>query len=187
MQDQVSLPFEASDSDPQRNQPASGQEHRQHHHPASEQRILGTGDAGQRGIRRDVRRTDLDSRAKSPHTELVSGLAAGHTDVPCRIREPKPDLEDPLPAGLEPIDTSLDITSEEYRLDNNDRTWTHVELHDERVALFATFLRTGTYTYHYLARATIPGEFHVLPGQAYPMYYPEVYGRGGGARLAVEE
>ena len=94
-------------------------------------------------------------------------------------------VEDPLPAGLEPIDASLDITGQEYRLDDGNRTWTYVELHDERVALFATYLRAGTYTYRYLARATIPGDFQVLPGQAYPMYYPEVYGRGEGARLAV--
>jgi uncharacterized protein YfaS (alpha-2-macroglobulin family) len=94
-------------------------------------------------------------------------------------------VEDPLPAGLEPIDTSLDITSEEYRKNNREQTWTYIELHDERVALFATFLRAGTYTYEYLARATIPGDFQVLPGQAYPMYYPEIYGRGEGGRMTV--
>jgi len=94
-------------------------------------------------------------------------------------------VEDPLPAGLEPIDTSLDITSEEYQTDDGDRTWTYIELHDERVALFATFLRAGTFTYEYLARATIPGDFQVLPGQAYPMYYPEIFGRGEGKRLVV--
>ncbi len=96
-------------------------------------------------------------------------------------------IEDPLPAGLEPIDTSLDITSQEYDAGQQDWRWTHVELRDERVALFATYLRAGTYTYCYLARATIPGDFQVLPGQAYPMYYPEVYGRGEGMRFVVEE
>jgi uncharacterized protein YfaS (alpha-2-macroglobulin family) len=96
-------------------------------------------------------------------------------------------VEDPLPAGLEPIDTSLDITAQEYRLDNDDWTWTYVELHDDRVALFATYLEAGTYTYHYLARATTPGDFQVLPSQAYPMYYPDVYGRGGGIRFTVED
>ncbi len=94
-------------------------------------------------------------------------------------------VEDPLPAGLEPIDTSLDITSEEYQTNDGNRTWTYIELRDERVALFATFLRDGTYTYEYLARATIPGDFQVLPGQAYPMYYPEIYGRGEGERMTV--
>jgi uncharacterized protein YfaS (alpha-2-macroglobulin family) len=98
-------------------------------------------------------------------------------------------VEDPLPAGLEPIDTSLDITGREYRSDDDDRdrTWTHVELHDERVALFATYLRAGTYTFQYLARATIPGDFQVLPGLAYPMYYPQMYGRGAGTHMAVAD
>jgi uncharacterized protein YfaS (alpha-2-macroglobulin family) len=96
-------------------------------------------------------------------------------------------VEDPLPAGLEPIDTNLDITGREYRSegDDRDRTWTHVELHDDRVALFATFLQAGTYTFRYLARATIPGDFQVLPGQAYPMYYPQMYGRGEGTRMVI--
>jgi hypothetical protein len=96
-------------------------------------------------------------------------------------------VEDPLPAGLEPIDTSLDITSQEYETGDQGWHWTHVELRDEKVALFATYLRAGTYTYRYLARATIPGDFQVLPGQAYPMYFPEVYGRGEGTRFVVEE
>ena len=95
-------------------------------------------------------------------------------------------VQDPLPAGLEPIDASLDITSQEYDTGHQDWRWTHVELRDERVALFATYLRAGTYTYTYLARATIPGDFQVLPGQSYPMYYPEVYGRGEGTRFVVE-
>jgi uncharacterized protein YfaS (alpha-2-macroglobulin family) len=96
-------------------------------------------------------------------------------------------VEDPLPAGLEPIDTSLDITGGEYGSSGRSRTWTHVELRDEKVALFATYLRAGTYTYSYLARATTPGDFQVLPAQAYPMYYVEMYGRGEGTRLVVEE
>jgi uncharacterized protein YfaS (alpha-2-macroglobulin family) len=96
-------------------------------------------------------------------------------------------VEDPLPAGLEPIDASLDITSQEYDTGGRDGTWTHVELRDEKVALFATYLQAGAYTFRYLARATIPGDFQVLPGQAYPMYYPDVYGRGEGKRLVVEE
>lgn len=95
-------------------------------------------------------------------------------------------VEDPLPAGLEPIDTSLAVTSQRYGGDNRDWRWAHVELRDEKVALFATYLKPGTYTYTYLARATTPGLFRVLPGEAYPMYAPEIYGRGEGTVFVVD-
>jgi hypothetical protein len=69
-----------------------------------------------------------------------------------------------------------------------------IEIHYpcERTPLYlhgpvGAYLRDDTYTFQYLARATIPGDFQVLPGQAYPMYYPDVYGRGQGKRLVVEE
>jgi uncharacterized protein YfaS (alpha-2-macroglobulin family) len=96
-------------------------------------------------------------------------------------------VEDPLPAGLEPIDTSLAITGQSYGGDNADWRWSHVELRDEKVALFAAYLKPGTYTYTYLARATTSGLFRVLPGEAYPMYAPEIYGRGEGSLFVVEE
>ncbi len=96
-------------------------------------------------------------------------------------------VEDPLPAGLEPIDTSLAITGKQYGGDSQDWRWAHIELRDEKVALFATYLKPGTYTYTYLARATTPGVFRALPGEAYPMYAPEIYGRGEGSIFMVEE
>jgi uncharacterized protein YfaS (alpha-2-macroglobulin family) len=96
-------------------------------------------------------------------------------------------IEDPLPAGLEPIDTSLQITSKEHGSSGGDSVWTHVELHDNRVALFATYLRAGTYVYRYEARATVPGDFQVLPAQSYPMYYPETFGQCEGVRLVVRD
>jgi len=106
-------------------------------------------------------------------------------------------LEDPLPAGCEGIDTSLETTSvtmEEPSLDRTDKTkgpwwrwwwygwWspTHTELRDEKVALFATYLSRGTYQYTYLMRASLPGQFHVIPTTAYEMYFPEVFGRSAG-------
>jgi uncharacterized protein YfaS (alpha-2-macroglobulin family) len=95
-------------------------------------------------------------------------------------------VEDPLPAGLEPIDTSLAVTGRQYGGENRDWRWAHIELRDEKVALFATYLRPGTYTYTYLARATTPGLFRVLPGEAYPMYAPETYGRGEGSIFIVD-
>jgi len=103
-------------------------------------------------------------------------------------------VEDMLPAGLEPLDTSLKTTSaaaRQARLDQADQQepywwyFSQTSIHDNRVALFATFLPKGTYHYTYLARATTAGEFKSLPATAYQMYAPEVFGRSSGATFSV--
>ncbi len=108
--------------------------------------------------------------------------------------------EDPLPAGLEPVDTSLRITSqtaegpgmgEESEGENAWYDWwwtpTHVELRDEKAVLFATYLDPGTYEFTYQARASLPGTFLTLPTTTYQMYFPEVWGRGAGGVFTVTE
>lgn len=112
-------------------------------------------------------------------------------------------LEDPLPAGFEAIDTTLRTTSaaaaapalQEIAECTNCGDyyqpywyyWAHSELRDDRVALFADFLGRGTYEYSYLMRAGVAGEFHALPTTAYQMYFPDVFGRGEGAKFVVTE
>jgi uncharacterized protein YfaS (alpha-2-macroglobulin family) len=87
---------------------------------------------------------------------------------------------------LEPIDTSL-ATSQQVKTGQRDWVWTRVELHDDRVALFATYLNPGTHTFTYLARATTAGVFRVLPAHAEMMYAPEVSGRTDGGVFEVAD
>ncbi len=110
-------------------------------------------------------------------------------------------VEDSLPAGLEPIDTTLKTTSQEMRRllaearqalqPQGPRRWfyynpfEHVEMRDNRAVLFATFLPKGVHQYVYLARATTAGEFRVMPARAYESYFPEVWGRTDGAIFAI--
>jgi hypothetical protein len=113
-------------------------------------------------------------------------------------------VEDPLPAGAEAIDTSLRTTSitargpEVQRVaekgeDQSDWQWwgwwtpTHVDLRDEKTALFATELAPGSYEFRYQIRASLPGQFRLLPPTAYQMYHPEVWGRGAGGVFGVGE
>jgi uncharacterized protein YfaS (alpha-2-macroglobulin family) len=108
-------------------------------------------------------------------------------------------VEDPLPAGCEGVDQSLKTTSvvgqppSLERLDDWDRWgwgwwwFSHTEMRDEKVALFATYLPKGTYEYTYLMRASVPGQFLTMPALAYEMYFPEVFGRSDGGRFVVEE
>jgi uncharacterized protein YfaS (alpha-2-macroglobulin family) len=112
-------------------------------------------------------------------------------------------VEDPLPAGCEGVDTSLLTTSvvgERPRLENvtaeeQDRWYrrygwgwwwfSHTEMRDEKVVLFATYLPRGTYEYTYMMRPAVPGEFLVMPSVAYQMYFPEVFGRSDGGKFEV--
>jgi hypothetical protein len=115
-------------------------------------------------------------------------------------------VEDYLPAGLEPIDTSLKTTSSEIRgmmLEEQRKSaeekrghgwgwWSyrrtffnHVDMRDNRVVLFATYLPRGVHEYVYFLRATTAGEYRVMPALAYEMYFPEVWGRTDGALFSV--
>lgn len=108
-------------------------------------------------------------------------------------------VEDPLPAGTEGIDRSLLTTSvvgERPELSRTDRPnrygwgwwyFSHTELRDEKAALFATYLPKGTYEYTYQIRASLPGQYRVIPTHAEEMYFPEVFGRGDGGVFTVTE
>jgi uncharacterized protein YfaS (alpha-2-macroglobulin family) len=113
-------------------------------------------------------------------------------------------VEDPLPAGFEGVDLSLKTTSvvgeppelRNLTAEEEDRWYrrygwgwwwfSHSEMRDEKVALFAQYLPRGTYEYTYLMRAGVPGEFLVIPTTAYQMYFPEVFGRSDGGKFTVE-
>jgi uncharacterized protein YfaS (alpha-2-macroglobulin family) len=105
-------------------------------------------------------------------------------------------VEDALPAGLEALDTSLktsrqveipvDYDWDSYFLRGWGWWWfDHTELRDEKIVLSADYLPAGVYEYTYLARASTPGIFNVIPPTAMEFYFPEVNGRGAGSLFEV--
>ena len=133
---------------------------------------------------------------KAPITQIARGEV-----VRVRVTVIAPDslhyvlVNDPLPAGLEAIDTSLltdvQVPSLYTFQDFNKRGWgwwyfDHVELHDDRVNLSADYLSAGTYVYTYLARASTAGTFNVLPTTAEEFYFPDMAGRGAGSTFVVK-
>jgi alpha-2-macroglobulin len=74
-------------------------------------------------------------------------------------------VEDPLPAGAEAVDPTLLTTSQlnrgGYRVPphTSDLAWyvSHVELRDDRAALFAPYLPAGVYRYEYTVQLTTRG------------------------------
>jgi hypothetical protein len=104
-------------------------------------------------------------------------------------------VEDPLPAGGEAVDTGLATTSllamgPDVRRQDSPFWWwwrwyTRAELRDEKVVLFTDYLPAGTYEYSYTFRATLPGDYHVIPTVANEFYFPEVFGRSDGRMLTI--
>lgn len=96
-------------------------------------------------------------------------------------------VDDPLPAGLEAVNPTFltESQEEQRRLEqfekSRKRRWwegfTHIEMHDDRVLLFADSLRPGIHTHTYLARALTFGTFQAPGTKVEEMYSPEVFGR----------
>jgi hypothetical protein len=101
-------------------------------------------------------------------------------------------VDDALPAGLEAVNAAF-ATAEQDVLQEaeagQDRWWgsfNHTELRDDRVLLFADYLRQGEHAYTYVARATTPGTFGHPPATAEEMYRPETRGQTATGTLVVE-
>lgn len=106
-------------------------------------------------------------------------------------------VEDPYPAGTEPIDNRLLTTpsagppSNLAEADLNRGGWggwwfSHVAFGDEKLALFADVLPAGTYQYTYLLHASLAGEYRVLPPSIRAVYLPEIYGHGEGRVYTIQ-
>jgi uncharacterized protein YfaS (alpha-2-macroglobulin family) len=106
-------------------------------------------------------------------------------------------VEDPFPAGMEPIDGSLltapsGMPPEMLAQAQTDRVgwkwwyFTRAEMRDDRLVLFADHLPAGTYQYTYLLTAALPGEYRVLPTRAWDFYFPETYGHSAGRVYSIQ-
>jgi uncharacterized protein YfaS (alpha-2-macroglobulin family) len=112
-------------------------------------------------------------------------------------------IDDPLPAGLEPIDVRLAtvapsaattegpmlahaIASSRERSLGAPPTFTlHREQRDDRVLTFAGHLDPGLYHFRYLARATSVGRFVTPPTTVAAMYDPDTHGRTAASIVEV--
>jgi uncharacterized protein YfaS (alpha-2-macroglobulin family) len=101
-------------------------------------------------------------------------------------------IEDPLPAGLEPIDEKNSqylYTGWLLEREGNGYYWhgySQREFHDDRVVMLIEDLPAGTRSYYYVVRAVTPGEFRAAPAVAVQMYMPSVSASGSSDRLTVK-
>ena len=83
-------------------------------------------------------------------------------------------LEDPLPAGVEPIQDTIAYPLEREAAES---WWygSRVEYRDSRTVFFQETFERGRYEYSYLVKVIAPGQFRAIPAQISPMYVPGVH------------
>jgi len=117
-------------------------------------------------------------------------------------------LNDPVPGGLEPVNTDLatastvdanksnfKAASESWWFKRSDWSnygrffWSfyHKELRHDAARFYADYLPAGNYHLSYSAQAIAEGDFSVMPTHIEEMYDPDVYGKGLPMRLNVAD
>lgn len=163
---------------------------------------------------RAVKPSELASALKYIPEQTATRFTAGELVVAdLALVVPSPAryvvLDDPLPAGLEAIDTGLLTTpswlkapdeqdcfncDEAHDSVNDDAlahgtanwpAWHRRELRDDRALFFIDEMPAGIYRFRYLARATSIGRFVVPPTKAELMYQPDVFGRTAAELVEV--
>ncbi|MGZ3475237.1 MAG: alpha-2-macroglobulin family protein, partial [Polyangiales bacterium] len=146
---------------------------------------------------------DLEIALKTPgkggNTAKVGQLVL--VDLYVESSEPRDQvvIDDPLPAGIEPIDVKLETTAKTqdiadapyvaHGLKKKQDAWltpaVHREHRDDRVLTFLGHVDPGLYHFRYLARATAVGTFVVPPTHVEAMYAPEVSGRTAAGSFVI--
>ncbi|MBI4965867.1 MAG: hypothetical protein HY913_21495 [Desulfomonile tiedjei] len=104
-------------------------------------------------------------------------------------------LEDPVPAGIVPINSELKTEGVEaekssregaYRGDGfSDFTPSYFEFRDDSVRVFKNHAWTGNFRYSYLARAVAEGDFWMPGSRISLMYAPDTFGKTLGERVRI--
>jgi alpha-2-macroglobulin len=153
----------------------------------------------------------LGQTARTTSTSFAGGsLVLGEIVVVTPSPRDYVVIDDPLPAGFEPVDARLATTSAGLGVDraedegepeealDEEGGYDDVatgraylpsrylrEMRDDRVLFFVDRMPAGMFRYRYLARATSLGTFIVPPTRAEEMYSPEVFGRTPAATIQV--
>jgi uncharacterized protein YfaS (alpha-2-macroglobulin family) len=149
-----------------------------------------------------VRREYLDPATNAP-IDPKRGVKVGGM-VRVRVTVSSPDwrdhlaIDDPVPAGLEPLNTKLATSGGVPKKegargrgerDIDDDWWrpSFREMRDDRVLVFIDGLSPGPVSFDYLARATTVGTFVVAGTSAEEMYQPEIAARTAPGTFVVKE
>ncbi|MDH4184950.1 MAG: large extracellular alpha-helical protein, partial [Nitrospinota bacterium] len=117
-------------------------------------------------------------------------------------------VDDPIPGGLEPVNTDLatastvDAGEAKYQASGgswffkfkdwvfyNASMWSfyHKELRHDAARFYSEYLPPGNYHLSYMAQAIATGRFAAMPARAEEMYDPDVFGMDVPVELAIDE
>jgi len=92
-------------------------------------------------------------------------------------------IDDPVPAGMEIINTTFANVSSNYSNKNqygyytwSDDPYTHKEIKDDRMIVSVRDVKSGNFRYSYLVRAVTKGTFFWPCASIFPMYNTELVG-----------
>ncbi|MBN1563509.1 MAG: Ig-like domain-containing protein [Anaerolineae bacterium] len=105
-------------------------------------------------------------------------------------------IEDPIPAGADAVNPNLTTSQQVGTRPNLSRDnpyrqgwgwwwFSNIEMRDEKVVMYATYLPRGTYQFNYVIYPGLAGEYNVIPTTGQEFYFPEVYGRSDGMLFTV--
>lgn len=150
---------------------------------------------------RPIEPSSLQEAAKTIPDHSASVAQLGQlvlVDLLLESSEPRDRLvlDDPMPAGFEPVEFGFDTTAQALALaeradakpsnqpeealaygERRQLANIHREMHDDRVQYFIPHVAPGIYHLRYLARATAAGRFVMPPTRAACMYDPEIFGQ----------
>jgi alpha-2-macroglobulin len=122
------------------------------------------------------RETPFQGQAKPGDLLLVRVDAAGSNDWRYLM------IEDPLPAGVEPV-----RQQRLYELERKTMFWdgSRREYRDDRIVFFQESFTQGHYEFVYLLKVTTPGVFRAMPAQISAMYVPGANASSDSLTLTV--
>jgi uncharacterized protein YfaS (alpha-2-macroglobulin family) len=96
-------------------------------------------------------------------------------------------IKDPLPAGFEAVDDSLQTATPALQAKADNWQLGYKTIYKDRIISYADHLEPGVYSLHYLVRSVTPGTF-IWPGaEVHLQYVPEEFGRSADSTLVLEE
>ncbi len=95
-------------------------------------------------------------------------------------------ITDPLPAGLEAVDTSFATSSKALKLPESSWAIGDQRIRADRIEAYADHLDAGIYRLHYLARTVTPGTFTWPGASAHLVDRPDEFGRSASSVVEIK-
>jgi uncharacterized protein YfaS (alpha-2-macroglobulin family) len=94
-------------------------------------------------------------------------------------------IADPIPAGLEAVDTSFATTSQALQVPSTSWAIGDQQIRVDRIEAYADHLSAGIYRLHYLARSVTPGTFAWPGANVHLADRPDEFGRSAGSLVTI--